>query len=647
MKKIGCWINKYKFYILIFMISIFAGIFGEVVYNLPIDKQNDYQYIDTDSVKMENFVWMENSKFHCESSGATLTFEFEKQYVDKLTFGYASQFESVLSCEVIVQSYEDGETPIEKRITDNNNYILKTSVINIREVTDKIIIKMGSDSEGAELFNIAIDNTGNISEWRMLFVCICTFLILSLVYCWIKKIVIPLEIIFLCISMSIGLLGIGALPTHKVGCDEEIHFGRAYFWGETIMGEDKIEYPAGIEYMRVVSTSNWPYLLPKSEEEYKEENAYRNIVNDYDKENSEIEWIESENGYEFELSTVAYIFQWLMIKFGMLLGVPFSVVYRMGRMGNLILYSLVVFVAIRHLTRGKRILFVLALMPVNMLTAMTYSYDAWVNAFAFLGASYLIEEWFGKNRKVSYKNFAIIIIAFVLSSLPKAVYIPLIALFLFIPKDKFNTKKEMYVMKSIIILVVLMMLSTFVLPALISPSDLGGDSRGGDTSVVRQLSYIFLHPIYYAEILLTSIKNTFFSYAIGQEGLGRMGHLEPVANGTWILVTVCYVVFTDYMQDETETVKIWQKSVILFVSFCVICLIWTALYLSYTPVGANSIAGVQGRYYLPVTIWMLWALRTDKIRNVFHKSRDYVILTVMSLIILLPVVYNSIISVVF
>ena len=48
-------------------------------------------------------------------------------------------------------------------------------------------------------------------------------------------------------------------------------------------------------------------------------------------------WVEDSN-YTLDLSVLSYFPQWLMLKAGMLLGLPFSMVYRMGRMGNLILY---------------------------------------------------------------------------------------------------------------------------------------------------------------------------------------------------------------------------------------------------------------------------------------------------------------------
>ena len=61
------------------------------------------------------------------------------------------------------------------------------------------------------------------------------------------------------------------------------------------------------------------------------------------------------------------------------------------------------------------------------------------------------------------------------------------------------------------------------------------------------------------------------------------------------------VVLTDYDGGEGRELSALQRGAALLLGFATLCLVWTALYLSFTPVGADVIRGVQGRYYLPVT----------------------------------------------
>ena len=46
----------------------------------------------------------------------------------------------------------------------------------------------------------------------------------------------------------------------------------------------------------------------------------------------------------------------------------------------------------------------------------------------------------------------------------------------------------------------------------------------------------------------------------------------------------------------------------------VVALIWTALYLSYTEVGEEVIAGVQARYYLPFFLLLFICFQNKKIK---------------------------------
>ena len=634
--------KKYKKVVMLMALSILCGIIVEVLYNLPINKEEDYQYIPIENVELDNFHLVNGNTFVTHGGEASITIPIEKQFVDKFYYRFEYDQVNAMECDIEISYYDlFANKPLTEVIHDANNYVLNESTINIRKVVDKIVIKMGAGSSPVSISRIAINNTENISLNRFMFTVAIAFLVMLLFVLWKKQRKFELEKMFLLIILAIGSISIFSMPAHKVGFDEEIHFWRAYFMGDVLMGKEEVEYPSGVEELTTTSLSNWPYQLHKSEEEMKAENAYRNIAGEYKKNNSELDWVKTSD-LSGGLYTISYICSWLMIKLGMGLGLPFVIVFQMGRLGNLIFYAAITYSAISHVKIGKRILFILALMPTSVMAAITYSYDVWVNAFSFLGFAYLSEEWLSSERKISYKNCAIFIGAFILAGLPKAVYIPLLLLALLFPKSKFRSKKEKIIFKMLIGVVFLVMMGTFMLPVLANPAQVEGDGRGGATNGGQQLSFIFSHPAYYTQLLLTSIKDTFFSYTVGLEGLARMGHFSILANASLIMIVMTYTVLTDY-RGETEHPIGWQKAAVLLVSFGVFCLIWTALYISFTPVGLRQINGVQGRYYLPVTIWILWALRTKKMQFQVSQVKDRVILSGFSLAILLPVIYNNII----
>lgn len=623
-------------------IAVLIGLLGEVLYNFPVEQQGDYVYIPEAEVEMENFSLTEGNAFVSGGGAASLTFDFDKQYVDKLFYRFSYNNVDAFSCQIQVRAYPDGENPVDKVIEDTNNYVLQSSTVNVRMTADRITISVPENSDSVTIRNIALNNTENVSLFRWAFVMLCAFFSLMLLDLAVRKIQVKLEWLFLLAAGSIGILTISAMPAHKIGLDEEIHFGKAYFLAETVRGDTTLEYPSGIGELISPTLSNWPMHLPQSEQEMKEEDAYRDKYADYQKQYDDVTWVEDSN-YTLELSVLSYFPSWLMLKIGMLLSLPFSMVYRMGRMGNLILYCVVVFFAIRHMKRGKRILLVMALTPTAMMSAMTYTYDASVNAFSFLGISYLLTEWLDRERPISYRNCAVFTAAFALASLPKAVYIPMILLALLFPREKFRSRREQLLFKGGILVVFVAVMSTFMFPVLVQPTSYGGDPRGGDTSVAEQLIHIFSHPWAYTKLLLSSIWKTFYDYTVGVEGIGRMGHLPLVNNVVPLVGLTVYTVLTDQREEEKAKPAFWQRVAVVLAVFCVLCLIWTALYLSFTPVGADQINGVQGRYYIPLTLLLLLAISPSAVKNRFSAARDTVFIYGGSLWILMSMIYNVLI----
>lgn len=103
------------------------------------------------------------------------------------------------------------------------------------------------------------------------------------------------------------------------------------------------------------------------------------------------------------------------------------------------------------------------------------------------------------------------------------------------------------------------------------------------------------------------------------------------------------VVLTDYDGGEGRELSALQRGAALLLGFATLCLVWTALYLSFTPVGADVIRGVQGRYYLPVTMMGLLAVRTIALRNCLPRRIDLTVVTALSVFLLLCAMHTGVI----
>lgn len=595
----------YKFLVCI-AIAMVMGLVGELLYNAPVllGRKDKILEFNPSEIKYSGFQYDETEGLVQQEDTAKISFKFSEQYVDKFLFNYSGNAQNAMKCKVIVHTKDSEGKVYEKVIDENNNITATLSSTNIRTKTDQIDICL-TEMQNLNISSIQINNTCNISLIRIGVIFIVVFWIFWLLLYKGEKGSRP-ENIFLGIILMLGTLLILALPVHKVSWDEEIHFRNAYGLSYLMEGKSEMFYPPSVELLSVASLHNWPYDLPSSEEEYKLEYKFWNTNGDRALKENE-QYYTGRIGVNLYL--VGYAAQAIFIEIGKILRMPFSILYLMGRFGNFIMYALVCYWAIKHIPVGKRIMAAIALMPTPLFIACTYSYDATVNAFAFLGISYVIGEILSEEA-LSKKNCMIFIASFLIVSFIKMIYAPLMLLGLLIPNDRFSNKKERNIFKSMLVILVLCLCATFILPA----GSSGGDLRGGDTSVGRQLKVVFGHPIVYTKLLLSSIWDKLLDYSVGTSSMSLLGHLGEGKYTQWIIALLVGVALTDKCENEKKLNGI-EKAGISVVIFIIVCLIWTALYLSFTVVGADSIAGVQGRYFIPLVIPGLLLFNFNSIEN--------------------------------
>jgi len=143
-------------------------------------------------------------------------------------------------------------------------------------------------------------------------------------------------------------------------------------------------------------------------------------------------------------SIPAYLAMAFFTKLGKGMDVMWPTLVMMMRAGNLIMYLLLMFLAIKVAANGKFLLMLIGLFPQNIFMASTVSYDPFIIGSMSLGLAFMSayeENADRPNAKKSDILYIILAMVFVLlACLPKAVYAPMIFLFpAFMTK---RTKKE-------------------------------------------------------------------------------------------------------------------------------------------------------------------------------------------------------------
>ena len=626
-------VNNYKKLIIIVATAIVVGILGELFFNLksftvPDDERGRIS-VALDSLETDGFQLVDG-KLVMTGETAIIKYRKNMSHVSRFEYTYTigKDYHATVRFYPSEQNLVDGNCIA---MYDGNNRAFTTSESKIDSPVAQIEVIFESDAKGVVIEDVSIDNSFNFSHRRMLAIALMVIIVMFLLLYrdLIEK---KIEYGFLVVAFCSCIALIYTFPAQKVSWDEAYHFNMAYNMG---IGGDRIITPE-TEYFGsedAVST----LMYPLSEVEFDSIEDYMDSSNLYDKTDDDNQVVKAGFG---SITNIGHLPSSIGISIGRLFKLPLSDLFYLGKLFNALTYIAITFFAIRKITIGKRILTAIAVMPTTLFLASVYSYDALLNAAVFLGLAYYFSELTDREKYMSWKSFLIFVGTIGLASAIKMVYAPLFLLLLTLPKDKFKDTKSKLVMKYGIFIVCIAVVAIMIVPMLLDPST-RGDSRGGAVDAGGQLAFIFGQPLSYAKILVGNILSTGSRYLIGDGIFGTMAHYSNIKYGGYIALFLAFVIITD-SSDYHLSLKL--KSFLAVVVLIIICFVWTALYISYNPVGSLTINGVQGRYFMPVTLLLYLIINTDKVRNDMSKKLYHSIVLGLPTVFTFSIVIYKVIS---
>lgn len=306
----------------------------------------------------------------------------------------------------------------------------------------------------------------------------------------------------------------------------------------------------------------------------------------------------------FSYTSLGYLPSAAGLWLGRLLHMPLSLIFMLGRFGNLLSYALVCYFAIRLIPCKKLLMGTLALLPTSVFMAANYAYDPWVISFGFLSVALIVRMLFSSEKLNGHTVFAIAL-SFLLGLAPKAVYFPLIGLMFLIPTVQLSPRARhaFYLFVAVLGSIVV---ASFLVPLVVSNGGGAGDIRGGEgVNSSEQVRYILHNPGAYASTMI----NFLFTGYLTPESFGSATiHWAYLSDLSVSLPGSAYVVLTFVLlvalfdSDSVSKVLVTVRGALwtLFLEGIAIIGICTALYLSFTPVALDWINGVQPRYLLPL-----------------------------------------------
>lgn len=310
-----------------------------------------------------------------------------------------------------------------------------------------------------------------------------------------------------------------------------------------------------------------------------------------------------------EYYTVAYIPAAIGLWAARLLGLATTQAFLLGRLMTFACYAALTYFACKRLRSGKMVLAACALVPTAVFLASGYSYDFWLIGFLMLGFAVFAGELQRPDEPLRWRWFLLMIAAFLLGLGPKAVYVPVAAMLLFMPRAKFAkvgapaagggipalTHRRYLV---VVFASALFVLATFVLPFFVAgPGE--GDARGGAVNPGMQMAFILHDPVGYLNVFGRFLED-YLALRNAEFALTDFCGLETAHIERMVAVLLLAVALTDRRACDAAFATHAKRIAMAVLALLTVFLIATALFISFTPGGADYIAGVQGRYLLPL-----------------------------------------------
>lgn len=399
------------------------------------------------------------------------------------------------------------------------------------------------------------------------------------------------EKVFLFISLVFGLLYVFILPPFQ-SVDEASHFYRGYeiisgkLVAQKVNGQVGEYLPSSLDEL----ASKYNFLIRNVDEKISVNYILKSSNIKLNK--NELQFINFQNTALY--SPVCYLTQIPGMYIAKSLNGSPLLMFYLGRISNLLFFTLIIYFAIKIIPFYKLTTMLLALMPMTLSLAGSLTSDVVVIGFNFLWVAILLKLIFEKKQ---INNFQIIfLILFSLILVLSKHYFMLIPLIFLLPMKIFQ---KMYKYFTCVFGVLLISFLGIILWQNII-NHLTFDMNSNANSA-KQLAFILNNPFSYLVILLKTLVIKTPRIIITMIGvLGwqdtRLDFLTYMLYPVLILLSILSENKTDFRFEK------WQIYLISLDIVISTILIFTNMYLMWSQVASPLVYGLSGKYFTPLAL---------------------------------------------
>jgi uncharacterized membrane protein len=296
-----------------------------------------------------------------------------------------------------------------------------------------------------------------------------------------------------------------------------------------------------------------------------------------------------------QFPAVVYLPQALGIVVGRALGLSVVDLVYAGRLANLLASSLLTFFALRLAPIGRWGLCLLALSPIAVSSRASLSADAVTTAAAFLFIGAVARFAWG-DAAPTRSDRAWLASAAVLLCLTKVPYFVLLALLGLVPRERWELPRRArgWILAGALV-------AGAVVVSCWSATVFGRELRqGGGIDRDRQVHAALAEPLRFGSLVVRHYASWTGRY-VAQLAGAQLGWLDvklPIGAAWLYCASLLSVVLLD--TDRRARVAPWQRLLLAATVAVAAVVIAASQYAVWTPFGADTILGIQGRYFLPV-----------------------------------------------
>ncbi len=302
----------------------------------------------------------------------------------------------------------------------------------------------------------------------------------------------------------------------------------------------------------------------------------------------------------------------LMALLARVLDAPVSLTYYLLRASYLALYAALVFLAIRLIPTGKWLLTILALSPASIVLASTISPDS-----ATLGAAMLLLAWVLKlstrePTPLSRRQILLTLGLVILVSSLKIAVLFVGVLLLLRPRD-FSSRRAWatFAIAALTLVAVVFVVWTYAvsLQTEFAPAIEAADPR-------TQARHVLAHPGEFAGAVWGNLVARAGNYWQEMIGVSGYAYWKMPAFVYWLYPALVLVALLS--EGAGANLDRRRRAILLGVGLAHTLGVMLVLYLTLSPVGSQTIVGIQGRYFIPGLPYLLLGLApaTPVIRRV-------------------------------